>query len=389
MNHDLHERRFAVDYRLRLLTTADAFAPDNDTLLAALDHEGARPARCLVVIDRGVHRRHHDLERRIHRWFAAHQATCELAASPEIVAAGEDAKSDFGLVERIGGLCQEHGICRHSYLIAIGGGAVLDAVGLAAALTHRGVRLIRMPTTVLAQDDAGLGVKNGINAYGSKNFFGTFAVPHAIVNDSAFLASLGDREWRSGIAEAVKVAIIKDRAFLAWIAGAASALVARDLGSMNELIRRCALLHIDHIAGSGDPFERGSSRPLDFGHWSAHRMEVLSKHRLNHGEAVAIGIALDIAYAAAIDRVSTEERDAVLATLEACGFTLWDAVLDLRGRDGTRAVLGGIEQFREHLGGELTLAMPDGLGRRADIHRLDPALFETCVRLLRTRLRVG
>ncbi|MDA3961030.1 MAG: 3-dehydroquinate synthase [Planctomycetota bacterium] len=384
-----YPQQFSVDFSFQLLCTRDAFQPGNDTLLEALAHPAGRPARCLVFVDAGVLKADPGLEQRILRWFTANGSDCQLAASPEAIAPGEAAKRDLAIVERIGALCLEHGICRHSYIIAIGGGAVLDAVGLGAALTHRGVRLIRMPTTVLAQDDAGLGVKNGVNAFGNKNFFGTFAVPHAIINDSAFLDRLPQREWRAGIAEAVKVAIIKDRSYLAWIAGAAPALASRDSEAMNELIRRCALLHLEHITGAGDPFERGSSRPLDFGHWSAHRMEVLSKHRLNHGEAVAIGIALDLFYAAAIKRISTEERDAVLDTLEACGFHLWDEVLELRSRDGKRTVLTGIEQFREHLGGELTLAMPDGLGQRADIHDFDDGLFEVCVRQLRSRVRAA
>jgi 3-dehydroquinate synthase len=383
-----YPQRFSVEFSFQLLSTRDAFHPSNGTLLEALAHPPGRPARALVFIDEGVAQADPELERRILRWFSAHAADgVQLAASPDMVSGGEAAKHDLGIVERVGRLCLEHGICRHSYVIAIGGGAVLDAVGLGAALTHRGVRLIRMPTTVLAQDDAGLGVKNGVNAFGNQNFFGSFAVPHAIVNDAAFLDRLSEREWRAGIAEAVKVAIIKDMAFLAWICGSAARLAARDSASMEELIRRCALLHLEHITGAGDPFERGSSRPLDFGHWSAHRMEVLSKHRLNHGEAVAIGLALDLFYAERIGRITAAERDAVLEALETCGFRLWDEVLELRARDGQRSVLGGIEQFREHLGGELTLAMPDGLGNRRDIHEIDLELLESCVRALRSRAR--
>ena len=93
-------------------------------------------------------------------------------------------------------------------MVAIGGGAVLDAVGYAAATAHRGVRLIRVPTTVLSQDDSAVGVKNGINAFGKKNFVGSFAPPHAVLNDFDLLRTLQDRDWRAGISEAVKVALL-------------------------------------------------------------------------------------------------------------------------------------------------------------------------------------
>lgn len=91
-----------------------------------------------------------------------------------------------------------HHIDRHNYVLAIGGGALLDMVGLAAATAHRGVRHIRLPTTTLAQADSGVGVKNGINAFGKKNFVGTFSPPYAVINDFAFLDSLSDRDRRAG-----------------------------------------------------------------------------------------------------------------------------------------------------------------------------------------------
>src|SRR5690606_6359858 len=107
------------------------------------------------------------------------------------------------------------------------------------------------------------------------NFTGTFAPPVAVFNDDHFLTTLSDREWRGGIAEAVKVALIKDRQFYTWLSGNALALNRRETEPMQYQIKRCAQLHMDHIAG-GDLFEKGSSRPLDFGHWSAHKVEQLS-----------------------------------------------------------------------------------------------------------------
>ena len=170
----------------------------------------------------------------------------------------------------------ERAVDRHSYVLALGGGALLDVAGYAAAVAHRGVRVIRLPTTVLAQNDAGVGVKNGLNAYGKKNFLGTFAPPWAVIDDELFLTTLSARDWRAGTSEAVKVALLRDAAFFAELERLAPAVAERDLGAMRALIRRCAELHLAHIAGGGDPFEMGCARPLDFGHWSAHKLERLS-----------------------------------------------------------------------------------------------------------------
>jgi 3-dehydroquinate synthase len=376
---------FSVPYTFDLLVTRDCFAPDNDTLVSAMKPiVSGRPARALVYIDDGTLRQSPKLAQQIHVWFAAHEADgVQLAAAPEVVAGGESLKNDLGILDKIGRAAFDNGICRHSYIIIIGGGAVLDAVGFAASIVHRGIRQIRLPTTVLAQCDAGLGVKNGINRFGSKNYYGTFTPPSAIINDSRFLESLDARSWRAGISEAVKVAIIKDAAFLDELAKRTDLLRMRDLPTMEWMIEACATLHLDHITKAGDPFEQGSSRPLDFGHWSAHRLEILSQHRLLHGEAVAIGVAIDSLYALELGRITPADADRILTILAGVGFRLWDEVLDLRDAAGRRAVMAGLEQFREHLGGELTLAMPDGIGSRSDVHAFDEAIFERALARLR------
>lgn len=380
---------FKVDYSFAVHFTRDVFAADNGILADVLaPAAGGRPARALVYLDERVAAAFPSLERQIHAWFALHEARgIRLAAAPEIVTGGEAAKGSLGVVERVGRTCHDLGICRHSYILIIGGGAVLDAVGFAASLVHRGIRQVRLPTTTLAQGDAGLGVKNAVNAFGAKNFLGTFTPPRAIINDSRFLEAQDDRSWRAGVAEAVKVACIKDAAFLRELAGLAPRIAARDLPALERVIRRSAELHLEHITQAGDPFEQGSSRPLDFGHWSAHRLEGLTSHRLLHGEAVAIGVALDLLYAVEIGRITAAEADLGLGILARSGFRLWDEVLDLKDAQGRRLVYAGLEQFREHLGGELTLAMPDGLGRQQDVNEFDQAACERALgRLRRWRL---
>jgi 3-dehydroquinate synthase len=275
---------------------------------------------------------------------------------------------------------------RHSYVAVIGGGAVTDTAGYAAAIAHRGIRLIRIPTTVLAQNDAAVGVKNGVNAYGKKNFLGTFAPPVAVLNDFSFLNTLDDRQWRAGISEAVKVALIKDDSFFEELETNAEALKLRDKEAMQSLIYRCAELHLEHISTSGDPFERGSSRPLDFGHWVAHKLEQLTDYRLLHGEAVAIGIVLDTIYSQLKGLISGEECDRVIDLFRNCGFTLYVPELESNLDDPTdkQSVLHGLQEFREHLGGELTIMLLDSIGKGVEVHEVDLPLYRKAIDILRS-----
>lgn len=338
----------------------DVFAPASAVLVDVLARrEPDRRHRVAVVIDGGVAAATPRLITAIEAYAARHAARIELAAPPWTIPGGEAAKDDAVLEDIVRRLAALR-IDRHSFVLAIGGGAVLDVVGYAAAILHRGVRCVRMPTTVLAQNDAGVGVKNGINAFGAKNFLGTFAAPFAVVNDSSFLATLDARDRVAGMAEAVKVAVIRDAVFFEWLEHHAAQLAAFELASVEQSIRRCAELHLAHIASGGDPFEQGNTRPLDFGHWAAHKLELLTGHALRHGEAVAIGMVLDARYsveAGMLDEGAFGQLRALLATL---GLPVWhDALL-------APALLAGLAEFREHLGGELTITLLEGIGRGVD-----------------------
>src|SRR5262245_32230645 len=317
------------------------------------------PSRLIVILDKGVLDHHPRSIEQIEEYCHRHRTVLSLAAPVVVVPGGEAVKNDPAHVDRIHNAINDAGLCRHSYVIAIGGGAVLDAAGYAAATAHRGIRLIRMPTTVLAQDDSAMGVKNGINAFGKKNYLGTFAPPFAVINDVTFLSTLPDRDWRAGISEAIKVALIKDRSFFDFIEQQASALKARDLAAMEQIIRRCAALHLSHIATSGDPFELGSSRPLDFGHWSAHKLEQMTNYRLGHGEAVAIGIALDTTYSYLAGFLPEDDWRRIISLLPALGLSVYAPELSqhLDSPDHPSSVLRGLDEFREHLGGTLTILM--------------------------------
>ena len=262
-------------------------------------------------------------------------------------------------------------------------------VGFAAATAHRGVRHIRIPTTTLAQDDSGVGVKNGINAFGKKNFIGTFAPPFAVINDFDLLSSLPDRDKRAGYVEAIKVACIRDADFFDQIERDAVALARFDQAPMKELIRRSAELHLNHIATGGDPFEMGSARPLDFGHWAAHKLEQISEYRLRHGEAVAIGLALDVIYARRRGYLSAVDAERILVLLEVLRFELFAEELLFVDSRGSLCVINGLEEFREHLGGRLTITLLSKIGQGMEVHEMDIAIVTESLNELRVRHFAG
>lgn len=379
----VYEQRFEVAFDYPVYFTRGVFEPDNPLLVSVLDRKGGlRPHRVQVYVDAGVAEAWPNLLARIRAYFERYPDLAVLASPPQLVGGGENAKLGWGEVRKIMTALGDLRMCRQSFVLAVGGGSVLDMVGFACALVHRGLRFVRLPTTVLAQNDAGVGVKNGMNERETKNFLGTFAPPFAVLNDYDFLGTLALREWTGGIAEAFKVAVIKDADFLEFLCRRAADLYARDRSAMEELVYRCAILHLEHIARSGDPFEFGSSRPLDFGHWSAHRLEALSGFSMGHGQAVAIGVALDLCYAAEKAFLPRAEVVRILRAMTAAGLPVWSPLLRKRDSAGRLELEQGLEQFREHLGGALTLAMPDGLGRQQEIHELDWALLERCLDFL-------
>ncbi|MBE9053719.1 3-dehydroquinate synthase [Nostocales cyanobacterium LEGE 11386] len=375
-------QRVSVTFNYEVYFTNNLFDLKNPTLAQVITADGeAKPKKIVAVVDAGLLHDHSALLKQLVAYTKFYAEILNLVVEPMMIPGGEVAKNDRGLVEQIHQLIDAAGLCRHSYLLALGGGAVLDLVGYAAATAHRGIRLIRIPTTVLAQNDSGVGVKNGINAFGKKNFLGTFAPPYAVINDSAFLTTLSDRDWRSGIAEALKVALIKDADFFDFIHSHSVALVCRDMESMQQLIYRCAQLHLEHIARSGDPFEMGSSRPLDFGHWAAHKLEHLTNYSLRHGEAVAIGIALDSTYSYLLGMLGWSEWQKILNTLSALGFTLYVPELaeQLTNQQHPRCLFRGLTEFQEHLGGELTLTLLQRVGKGIEVHEVDLPLYEQAI----------
>lgn len=377
------QRQIEVRWPLRVFFTENVFAVDNSVLRDALADTAQR--KVLVVIDDGLAQAQPDLEQNMADYFSRHAKDFSFVRSPLEVPGGEAAKNSNTLIGHLLSQIQRHHLDRHSYLLAIGGGALLDVAGFAAATAHRGLRLVRVPSTTLAQADSGVGVKNGINSFSQKNFIGTFAPPFAVFNDFNLLATLKPADKRAGYVEAVKVACIRDATFFGEIERDAEKLVSFDPTAMKHLIYRSAELHLNHIANSGDPFETGSARPLDFGHWAAHKLEQVSRFHISHGNAVAVGLALDVIYSRNAGMLAADDCERILQLLKKLGFNLFTDEL-LNADDANRlTLLSGLEEFREHLGGELTITLLEKIGHGMEVHEMDDQKIVAAIHELRKR----
>ncbi len=373
---------FSVPQLLRLRCTRDCFADDWDQVLPLLKTD-TNKARVQIWMDRSVVESNSNVLRNLTQRIAESDDVVELVAPIALVDGGEQIKNDPDAVENIFRAIDRDGLDRRSYIFVIGGGAVLDAVGYAAAIAHRGIRLIRFPTTTLGQADSGVGVKNAINAYGKKNWKGTFSVPWAVVNDQTLIANLPDRDFRAGFSEAVKVSLLKSPSAFRFLCDHAKAIANRDWNAVMPAIRSSVLMHLHHITHGGDPFEMQEARPLDFGHWSAHKLEHLTNFRLRHGEAVSIGVALDTVYSHLVHGLDRSDVQRTLKLLSDLGLPLFDNEL------AEQAIFDGLEEFRQHLGGRLTVTMLRAVGHSINVHEIDQSAMRKAIEIVREQSLVS
>jgi 3-dehydroquinate synthase len=369
---------FAPSFVHRLHFTTDVLGADQGILARVLEKSGDRPAKVQFWVDDHVAQARPDLKAKLREFVERHPGQVERAGNVQVVEGGEAVKNDIHVLERMLKVFHAAGLDRRSYVVVIGGGAVLDAVGFAAAIAHRGIRLVRLPSTTLGQADSGVGVKNGVNLFGKKNWLGSFAVPWAVINDASLLETLPDRDFIGGFSEAVKVSLLKDPAMFDRLCRTAGAIRRRESSAALPMIAASAEAHRRHITANGDPFESLEARPLDFGHWSAHKLEAMTDFRLRHGEAVAIGVALDSIYSTLALGFPDQDADRVLRCLVDLGFDLGHPALD-----DTRSLFEGLEEFRQHLGGRLTLTMLRGVGDPVEVHEVDDALMLDAIARLR------
>ena len=369
-NSDSLDVPFVVPYTHRLRFTNDVLGSEQQTLAELLEPSGDSPARVQFWLDQNLSDANPEITSRLKRFSDSAPDRIKRVGNIQLVPGGEEIKNDIEVLEKMLKVFNVSDLDRRSYVVVIGGGAVLDTVGFAAGIAHRGIRLIRLPSTTLAQADSGLGVKNGVNLFRKKNWLGTFAVPWGVINDAELLSTLSNRDFMGGFSEAVKVSLLKDPKFFDTLCRQAKDIAARQMPAALPAIKQAAKLHLDHITQGGDPFEMLEARPLDFGHWSAHKLESMSDFVLRHGEAVAIGVAIDSVYSSLAHGLPAAIADQILRCLSDLGFTLTDPALH-----DVELLFDGLEEFRQHLGGRLTLTMLKNPGEPFEVHQINRELM--------------
>lgn len=367
------DKPFSVRFVHRLRMTDDVFGVDQHVLSELIESSEGRIPRVQFWVDEHVVAAKPHLPQRIQAFCHQHASEMQLTGNIQFIPGGEVVKNDVHIIERMLKCFNHANLDRRSYVVVIGGGAVLDAVGFAAAIAHRGIRLIRLPTTTLAQADSGIGVKNSINLFQKKNWVGTFSVPWGVINDRTLLETLSDRDFACGFSEAVKVALLKDARYFHHICDSAAAIPRRDEACW-PIIADSARWHLKHITQGGDPFEMLEARPLDFGHWSAHKLETMTNFELRHGEAVAIGVAIDSLYSSLAHGLPSSDAEAILDCLSALGL-----LIDHSALNDTEELFKGLEEFRQHLGGRLTVTMLKAVGEPIDVHEINHDLMRQAI----------
>jgi 3-dehydroquinate synthase len=289
---------------------------------------------------------------------------------------GEAVKS-LTTIDALCGKFARQGLLRGDVVVAVGGGVVGDTAGFAAAIYHRGVALVQVPTTLLAMVDSAIGGKTAVNLPEGKNLVGAFHQPLAVLSDPDVLRSLPDREYRCGLGEVAKYALMGDAVLVDVIFDDAAALLARDASILREVITRSAAIKARYV--SADECETtGVRAELNYGHTLAHAIETVSANALAHGEAVAVGLIFAGELAGALERISpvaTARHADIVATLG----------LPVRVPDGlARAALVELMRRDKKAAGGLTFVLqgPNGLERVDDppAAAIDTALAAVGVR---------
>ena len=361
---------FAVPFTHRLRFTQNVLDGEEEVLVDLLESSDDNPARVQFWLDQNLAEANPEIATKLKRFSDNRPDRIKRVGNIQLVPGGEEIKNDILVLERMLKVFNAADLDRRSFVVVIGGGAVLDTVGFAAGIAHRGIRLIRLPSTTLAQADSGLGVKNGVNLFRKKNWLGTFSVPWGVVNDAEMLGTLSNRDFIAGFSEAVKVSLLKDPNFFGNLCQNATDISNRQMAPSLAAIQKSAELHLNHITQGGDPFEMLEARPLDFGHWSAHKLESMSDFVLRHGEAVAIGVAIDSVYSSLALGLPSADADKILRCLSDLGFNLTDPALH-----DVELLFDGLEEFRQHLGGRLTLTMLKNTGEPIEVHQIDRDLM--------------
>lgn len=329
---------------------ADGVFDEENKALADVLREvtGSECPRILLVADMNVVQHTQGLGTRIGKYVQTHGI--ELLGAPVVLGGGEKIKCDGQQsVLRIANAAIEAKVGVTDCIVALGGGTVLDVAGYASVQVRGGVKLVRIPTTVAAMIDAAFAETAAVNGASVKDALRVPCRPAAVVIDPAFAATVLDGVWRAGFSEAVRLAAVTDGSLMKKLAGWAEAYRGRDAGTMAEVVK--ASVAVRQKKGCGP-----------FALWSALRLEALSGYKLPHGYSVAIGIAVDTAYAVRKGLLAEKDRAVICRALEACGAM--DGASHSRHLLGQpESVLRGLDSWRLSTGSE-AIELCSGLGKR-------------------------
>ncbi len=344
---------------------SDVFGRDNTLLREQIGNKKA-----FFLVDDGIGA---DAISKLARYIEHYRINAYI----KCIQGGEQVKDGLETVLETIDAMESFGIDRKEKVVLVGGGAVLDMGGFAASIAHRGIEHIRIPTTYLAQVDAGIGTKNAVNYLGQKNFIGVFQTPQIVIVDPLFLYTLDERQMRSGMAESVKVALMKDKKLFELVESNYQHVLDKHLEHQptREIMWGTIVAHLEQI--HTDPYERQLARPLDFGHEWGHRLEIVTDHRLSHGEGVSIGMAIDSYISSKRGYISEDDFGRIIRLLKNIGLPTFDEAATLEN------IWPGLESFRRHLGGELTISLLGGIGNKRDVHEISKAEVEEALTYLK------
>ena len=268
-----------------------------------------------------------------------------------LIGLGESVKT-LQTVETIYRRFIELGVDRSTFVLAVGGGIVTDVAGFAASTYMRGLKFGFVSTTLLGQVDASVGGKNGVNVDGYKNMAGTFTQPQFVICDPGLLRTLPDREFRAGLAEVVKAAIIADADLFGRIENTTFEALRTDTDLLTDAVSAAIRVKADIV--ERDEHESGDRRKLNLGHTLAHAIEKCS-NRMNHGEAVAVGTALSAGAAVKLGVLSEADRDRIVHVLMQLGFDLTPPV-------DVKRLLKEVGKDKKNEEGILRIVLPVGIG---------------------------
>ena len=275
-----------------------------------------------------------------------------------LIGLGESVKT-LQTVETIYRRFIELGVDRSTFVLAVGGGIVTDVAGFAASTYMRGLKFGFVSTTLLGQVDASVGGKNGVNVDGYKNMAGTFTQPQFVICDPGLLRTLPDREFRAGLAEVVKAAIIADADLFGRIENTTFEALRTDTDLLTDAVSAAIRVKADIV--ERDEHESGDRRKLNLGHTLAHAIEKCT-NRLNHGEAVAVGTALIADASVKLGVLTAEDRDRIAGVLKKLGFDLTPPV-------DVKRLLKEVGKDKKNEDGMLRIVVPIGIGD-CDVRRM-------------------